>query len=130
MASLRTGKRYEIVFGPGINLTADGNDAAIDLTYAQVCERDSSAIILSASSDGLKVIGSDSEVATAAGRASCSIRCRVFDRTSDAEISSEEEQARLMPSQPALPLQKIGEFGSRNSSSPYAKRKASFKIRA
>jgi hypothetical protein len=130
MASLRTGKRYEIVFGPGVNLTTDGHDGAIDLAFAQVSERDPSAIVLSASSDGLKVIGSEDEAAIGAGRDACSIRCRVFDRVADTELSTEDELGRLLPTLRSWPMQKIGEFGQRSASSPYAKRKASFKIRA
>ena len=53
MAPLRTGKRYEIVFGPGINLATAAQGGAIDLAFEQVCGVDPTAVVLSAASDGL-----------------------------------------------------------------------------
>jgi hypothetical protein len=125
MAALRTGKRYEIVFGPGLNLTAD-DSGAVDRTFEQVSSRDPDAVVLSAGSDGLKVIGSESAAAIEAGRQACSIHCRVFDRGDNKEMSSALELARPHPMLPAW-VPEIGVFDPR-SAEP-SRRSASFKIR-
>lgn len=125
MGTLRTGRRYEIVFGPGVDLGSFAEGGAIDNTFQEVSGRDPDAIILSAASDGLKVIGSEVRSAIDAGREACSIHCRVFDRGTNEEMSSALELARRpMVSAWASP---IAEFDPR-SAAPSSKKSRSFKM--
>jgi len=125
MADLRTGKRYEIVFGHGINLAA-AEGGAIDVAFERVASQDPDAVVLSAGSDGLKVIGSEMAGAIQAGREACTIHCRVFDRSEHKEMSSALELARAQPMLPRWAPQ-IGVFDPR-SAEPRRKG-ASFKIK-
>jgi len=112
MATLRTGRRYEIVFGPGPVQLSAADAGVIDSAFAQVCSRDANAVVLSAVSDGLRVIGSDMRAAIDAGRDACSIHCRVFDRDSNQEMSSALELSRRPV--PAVPTEPVGMFDPRS----------------
>jgi hypothetical protein len=127
MGDLRTGKRYEIVFGPGIKLGATADAGAIDLAFEQVSDRDPDAVVLSAASDGLKVIGSEIAAAIEAGREACSIYCRVFDRGDNKEMSSTLELGRPQPAVPAW-APEIGVFDARSAGS--SRKPGQFKARA
>ena len=94
MRELRTGRRFEIVFGPGLDLSSETAVTSLDGAFEQVCRGDAVALTMSTASDGLKVIGSDVRSAIDAGREVCSIHCRVFDRSSNQELSSPDELAR------------------------------------
>ena len=127
MSTLRTGKRYEIVFGPGLDPTSLVDASVVDGTFRTVCDSDSDAIILSAASDGLKVIGSDLRAAIEAGRETCSIFCRVFDRDTSNEMSNALELAR----RPAAPswVAPVAQYDPRSAHSAPGSRK-SFKMPA
>ena len=125
MGTLRTGRRYEIVFGPDLDVATSAAVAVIDTAFEQVSNLDPDAITLSAANDGLRVIGSDVKSAIDAGRNVCSIHCRVFDRAQNQEVSSAFELARrpLVPAWTAP----IAEFDAR-SAAPSAKRSRNFKM--
>lgn len=125
MGTLRTGRRYEIVFGPGVDQASFTEGGAIDSTFQQVSSRDPDAIILSAASDGLKVIGSEVRSAIDAGREACSIHCRVFDRGTNEEMSSDLELSRRPTA--AAWESPIAEFDPR-SAAPAARKSRSFKM--
>jgi hypothetical protein len=129
MAALRTGRRYEIVFGPGINLGASAEGGDIDLAFARVANRDPDAVVLSATSDGLKVIGSEIADAIEAGREACSIYCRVFDRIDNKEMSSTNELARPRPAIPSW-APEIGVFDARSASTPSSRKPGHFRTRS
>jgi hypothetical protein len=126
MAPLKTGRPYELVFGPGVNLGPGAESDAIDLVYAETSGVDPQAIVLSVASEGLKVIGSEDMSAIDAGRAACSIRCRVFDRRLDTELSTEVELARSGPAPKLWHSPKPSSFDGRNRGAsrykPFAKR--------
>jgi hypothetical protein len=128
MAPLRTGKRYEIVFGPGINLATAAQGGAIDLAFEQVCGVDPTAVVLSAASDGLKVVGSEIRAAIEAGRDACSIRCRSYDRNLHTELTTDAELARHDSS--IRVWAEVERFDARSAgASPQRRRGATFKIR-
>lgn len=126
MAPLKTGRPYELVFGPNVNLGPGADSEAIDLVFARTSAVDPHAIMLSVASEGLKVIGSEVMSAIDAGRAACSIRCRVFDRRLNTELSTETELARSGPPPRAWFSPKKSGFagGYRNArySKPHMKR--------
>ena len=122
MADLRTGKRYEMVFGPAINLAAS-EGGAIDLAFEQVAIHDPDAVAISVATDGLKVIGSELAGAIEAGREACTIHCRVFDRSDNREMSSALELSRARP-QVAGPAPEIGVFDPRSANGASSKSKS------
>lgn len=125
MGKLRTGRRYEIVFGPGLDLASETAAASIDGAFEQVCRGDAVALTLSAASDGLKVIGSDVRSAIDAGREVCTIHCRVFDRLSNQEMSSPHELARAPAA--AAWTAPVAEFDPR-SAAPAGRKSKTFQM--
>ena len=125
MGTLRTGRRYEIVFGPSPEHLSSGDVAVIEGAFEQVCNRDCNAVVLSAASDGLRVIGSDMRPAIDAGREACSIPCRVFDRDSNREMSTALELSRR-PVLAAAP-EPVAVFDPR-SAAPAPRKSRSFKM--
>jgi hypothetical protein len=113
MTPLKSGRPYELVFGPGIDLGPGEQSEAIDLVYRQVSEIDGDAITMSVASEGLKVIGSELLGAIDAGRQVCTLRCRVYDRQSGAELSTEAELARSGPRE-RVSASKAGAFDARS----------------
>ena len=113
MGMLRTGRRYEIIFGPKPDQLSSADANIIDEAFAQVFRQDSNAVALTTATDRLRVIGSDMRTAIEAGRAICSIHCRVFDRDSNQELSSPLEIARraVLPAQIAA----VPQFDARSA---------------
>ena len=130
MTPLNSGKPYELVFGPGIDLGPGAQSEAIELVSEHVWEVDQDAITLSVASEGLKVIGSDNMRAIEAGRSVCSLRCRVYDRRTGVELSTEAELARSGPRERVWTTQKMGEFDARSSSPAPRKNRGAFGSRS
>ena len=124
MGTLRTGRRYEMLFGPGLD-PASATAASIAAAFERVRGCDAQAIILSAPSDGLTVIGTDAKAAIDAGREVCSIHCRVFDREANQDVSSALELSR----QVAAPvwMAPIANYDPR-SAAPRPRNSKAFKI--